>query len=455
MLKSFHGKNRAFYGLIFGAVIFIIWLPVYLAYFPGVFAYDISLQTGMIIGNEPFTSQQPVLHTLFWKWMMGLGSLFKIKDIVLYSLIQMLLVVLCLSKALGILIKQGASKLSITLMTAFLALNPLPAFFSFSTCKNILFGAFMTLWAVEMWKCIKIGDCRFKSFLTLSLEALLGCLFLNNFVYVLFVFTVISLIVYRKNDLKKVSFSGIVAIIFFLIITKAVYPAVGIKEGPKAEMLSVPLQQMVYVQMNGGLNEEETEKLRSFFIDNDWGYYRPGNVDVIKGRFLEEEFAKRKSEFFNLYFSAISSKPKEAMGAFVRLNAPLWNPFIKDIGEYSDKEYLESFSFEGEPKGYEGFSRDSKWPALYEKFESLTHYTTPLKNNLFFPILFSAALPLWIMIVCAIVLIIKKKAEYVLVLLPYFLLIGTHLLGPLASMRYVYPLILFVPFALFVSLKRD
>ncbi|MBQ9862485.1 MAG: hypothetical protein IJM28_01100, partial [Lachnospiraceae bacterium] len=65
MLKSFHGKNRAFYGLIFGAVIFILWLPVYLAYFPGVFSYDISLQTGMIIENEPFTSQQPVLHTLF------------------------------------------------------------------------------------------------------------------------------------------------------------------------------------------------------------------------------------------------------------------------------------------------------------------------------------------------------------------------------------------------------
>jgi hypothetical protein len=455
MLKSFHGKNRAFYGLIFGAVIFILWLPVYLSYFPGVFAYDISLQTGMIIGNEPFTSQQPVLHTLFWKWMMGLGSLLKIKDIVLYSIIQMLLVVLCLSKALGILIKQGASKVSIILMTAFLALNPLPAFFSFSTCKNILFGAFMALWSVEIWKCIKFGDCRFKSFLSLSVISLLGCLFLNNFVYVLFVFTVISLIVYRKSDLKKVSFSGIAAIIFFLIITKAVYPAAGIKEGPKAEMLSVPLQQMVYVQMNGGLSEEETETLKSFFIDNDWGYYRPGNVDVIKGRFLEEEFAKRKSEFFSLYFSAISSKPKEAMGAFVRLNAPLWNPFIKDIGEYSDKEYLESFSFEGEPKGYEGFSRDSKWPALYEKFESLTHYTTPLKNNLFFTILFSAALPLWIMIVCAVVLLVRKQGKYLPVLLPYFLLIGTHLLGPLASMRYVYPLILFLPFAIYVSVKRD
>lgn len=455
MLKSFHGKNRAFYGLIFGAVIFILWLPVYLAYFPGVFSYDISLQTGMIIGNEPFTSQQPVLHTLFWKWMMGLSGALGIKDIALYSIMQMLIVVLVLSRALEILIKEGASKLSIILVSVYLSLNPLLSFLSFSTCKNIMFGAFMALWAVEIWKCIKIGDCQFKSFLTLSLEALLGCLFLNNFVYVLLVFTIIVLIAYRKNDLKKVAFSGIAAFVFFLIISKAVYPAIGIKEGPKAEMLSVPLQQMVYVQMNGGLNEEETEELRSFFVDNDWGYYRPGNADVIKGRFLEDEFAKRKGEFFSLYFSAISSKPKEAMGAFVRLNAPLWNPFIKDIGEYSDKEYLESYSFEGEPKGYAGFKRDSKIPFLYEKFESLTHYTTPLKNNLMFTVLFSAALPLWILIICTIVLIVKKKAEYVLVLLPYFLLIGTHLLGPLASMRYVYPLILFVPFALFVSLKRD
>ena len=239
-----------------------------------------------------------------------------------------------------------------------------------------------------------------------------------------------------------------------MIVSKAIYPACGVKEGPKAEMLSVPLQQMIYAQMNGAYTEEETEKLRSFFNDNDWGYYQTGNADVIKGRFLEEEFSLRKCEFFDLYFKALSKKPKESIGAFVRLNAPLWNPFIRDIGDYSKKEYLESFSFEGEPAGYTGFTRESMIPWLYEKYEAFTHYTTPLKNNIVFTILFGAALPLWILIVCSIILIIRKRARYMFVFLPYFLLVATHLLGPLASMRYAYPLILFIPFAIFISVSK-
>ncbi len=57
-------NNRVF--VISSLIIFISWLPVYLSFYPGVFSYDIMVQTQMLLGVTEFTNQQPVFYTFLW-----------------------------------------------------------------------------------------------------------------------------------------------------------------------------------------------------------------------------------------------------------------------------------------------------------------------------------------------------------------------------------------------------
>lgn len=89
------------YFLLTALVIFLLWLPVFLAYYPGLFAYDVSRQIKeKIIG---YSTKHPLLHTLylqFFYYFIG-NDVFKSynKGIAAATLIQMAVFALMLSFA--------------------------------------------------------------------------------------------------------------------------------------------------------------------------------------------------------------------------------------------------------------------------------------------------------------------------------------------------------------------
>ena len=171
-------KSRPKYP-IYILIIFLLWLPVYLAYYPGVFSYDILVQAQMIMGVDPFTSQQPVLHTLFFNLCITLGSLTGIKSIVIYSILQMLILAVCCAYIVKLFSEKSESRVLPVLTIVFYALNPVISVFSFSTCKNILFGACFLLFVLEVVRFSQGRDFVPRLFAF----SLLGCLLLNNFIF--------------------------------------------------------------------------------------------------------------------------------------------------------------------------------------------------------------------------------------------------------------------------------
>ena len=59
--------------LFYVAVIFLCWLPVFLAYFPSVFAYDAEGQLYQVIAHD-YSTHHPLLHTLFLGAFFRLGA---------------------------------------------------------------------------------------------------------------------------------------------------------------------------------------------------------------------------------------------------------------------------------------------------------------------------------------------------------------------------------------------
>lgn len=431
--------------MIFICIIFLFWLPVYLAYYPGVFSYDILVQTQMIMGVDPFTTQQPVLHTIFLMLCISIGYLTGVKSIVIYSILQMLALAASCSYIITYMTEKKTSKVFPYLTLIFYALNPVISLFSFSTCKNILFGCCFLIFTHELIQFTKgaVKPVRLFCF------SLLGCLLLNNFVYVLVVFLLISVLFMRRYT-RKIQINVCVTIAAFLLISAVVYPAMGIGKGDTKEMLSVPLQQLVYAKETGNLTHEEETELLGYFNGSDYGYFQFGNADMIKTRFSTSFYNEKKTEFWTLYKNILFRCPKECAYAFIRLNFPLWSPIGFDLCDYTMTKYIETQSFEVPVAGFEGFDRKSVFPGLYEFFERFTSYSM-IKGRPVREFIFGISPPFWVTIICIGRLIVKKKPHRIIPMIPPLLLTGTYLLGPLSNMRYVFPCILLIPLLIFYS----
>lgn len=71
-------------------IIIIMWLPVLMAYYPGIFAYDASNQVCQVV-NESYSTHHPMVHTLLLGKLFEIGHLLGDNNIgvLIYCLIQM------------------------------------------------------------------------------------------------------------------------------------------------------------------------------------------------------------------------------------------------------------------------------------------------------------------------------------------------------------------------------
>lgn len=88
-------QNRSGAQVFFGSLLLLClaWLPIYLAYYPGICAYDAPVQTGQIVEHYYF-DHHPIVHTLLLQGMLWLGTqLFGSMNagMALYTALQMLL----------------------------------------------------------------------------------------------------------------------------------------------------------------------------------------------------------------------------------------------------------------------------------------------------------------------------------------------------------------------------
>lgn len=93
------------------AVILLCWLPVFLAYYPAVFAYDAEGQLYQVMAHD-YSTHHPLIHTLF------LGAFFKLGEklpgtyssgMALHSIVQMFLMAMILGYVLTVLYRERTS----------------------------------------------------------------------------------------------------------------------------------------------------------------------------------------------------------------------------------------------------------------------------------------------------------------------------------------------------------
>ena len=443
-------------------ILFLSYIPVLLAAFPGFFTYDAEAETYMVF-TEKYSTYQPLLHVILLGWTLRI--VYHITrsynaGILLYLLVQMGILAACFAYEISFLRSIGVKRWVCNLGTVFLALFPTVSMFVCCTTKDTLFSGgviLLTTLLLEMARDVEaFWNSRLKKLL-FAAAMLLILFFRNNGLYALVVFLVFFGIIYRKYWKKWLPVLT-AAFLIFTVATQSLIMAFHARKGPMAEMLSVPIQQLarVYKEAGSQLTEEDSEILYSLIPQVILEQYNPKLADMVKLNFMEDNFKGSPGKYISLWFRLGWEHFDIYVNSFLANTYGYWYPDTVIDGYrgiwVSDRQYEDSsyFAFTIENPGV----RKSFLPPLerfYEKISlELYQQRIPVVSMLFSPGFWH-----WVYAFAGLYLLIFRYKRQAFSLAFIGLLYLTVLLGPIALVRYVLYLFFAVPLILGLLIAPD
>lgn len=436
--------------LFYSLLIFLCWMPVFLAYYPSVFAYDAEGQLYQVLAGD-YSTHHPLLHTLFlgvfFRLGIALGSCSA--GMAVHSVVQMALMAGTFGWALSFLYQRrvpGWGRVLLFLFFSFFPANPVLAM---STTKDVLFAAFVLLYTLCLYRMACGRDVRQggKAQAVYIVVGVLMLLFRNNAVYA---FIVSVPIVYAGLAERKRMYLRMTLLVFALfgICAFSLKAVTHAQSGSPREMLSVPLQQMARTRVKA--EEEIDPSLRQElekYIPSEWVFaaYNPHLADPVKNRAVIHD---DPAGLIKTWIRLGLQHPAIYIDAFLDNSLGLWylwdtsHAQVYGIGTESGFGYL-STDNRTMPAGFE-VEEHSLLPGLrvfMERIVSDNAYgRIPVVRLLFAP-----ALYWWLLYLCLVTALYRKRYREIL---PVVFLVAyclTLLLSPTVLVRYIYPLLVTIP----------
>lgn len=433
-------------------MILLCWLPVFLAYYPSVFAYDAEGQLYQVIAHD-YSTHHPLLHTLY------LGAFFELggkllhsysAGMAVHSVVQMILMAAAFGYTLSYLNRRGVPIYLRIALALFYALFPANSILAISTTKDVLFAALVLLYTLALHSSIMKRKCN----AVYVIWAALVLLFRNNAVYAMILSVpCVCLLLGREKEEKAglrkqyLICSGM-AILVFAVGGMALKAATGAQDGSPREMLSVPLQQMARTRVvaEDTLSDEMKQELDRY-LSSEWvmAAYDPHLADPVKNRAVIHD---DPVGLIKTWIKLGLQHPQIYIDAFLDNSIGYW--FVQDrshaqiygIGTESGFGYL-STDNRTMPAGCE-IVEHSYLPAVREGMERIVsdnvYQRLPVVRLIFAP-----AFYWWMLCMYIAAVIYRRRYELlipVMFLICYYM---TLLLSPTVLIRYMYPFVVTVP----------
>ena len=468
-------QNRSGGQVFLGSLLLLLlaWLPVYLAYYPGICAYDTPVQTGQILEHYYF-DHHPIVHTLLLQGMLWLGShIFGSVNagMACYTAAQMLLLAGSMAYGMWVLHRRktpaGAQMLVLLLGMLF----PFHWYMSVSMTKDTVFSAFLLLQLVSLTDLLMEDRRSIRPGirdLLFGIGTVGMILFRNNGKYAMivllaFLFLMFCFGKWARKLWGRLLVVSTVAFGVGLFVLSATFTLTHAEQGDKREMLSMPIQQMsrcmiyhggvgVLAEDDGTMTEQDKALINDFILDEAYRDYDPGIADPVKRHTNTYVVRYRSGEFIKTYLHLLGTYPGDMINAGLAVDAGFLSPFDTTHATVSQTEeekglgYVQTRWDEG-VLNERGIYKDSKFPWLYERLENWAenngYLRIPLLKYIFVPGSY-----LWLYLGLAAVLMITDRKRFCLPLVIVGGYYGTMLLGPTVQMRYVYPVMLALPYLL-------
>ena len=237
---------RRVYGLCL-ACLLLCWLPVYLAYWPGVSSYDIYTQMDEILSGQ-LTNRNPLLHTLVMGGLYLLGQRFGRPDVgyTLFVLLQMAVMAACYAAVMRYLWQKRAPRALFWTALALFAVFPVHSVLAVSDTKDALFTALLCLLVIRLHRVYEqrelLRSGRFwAGFLTLTT---LMCLMRNNAFTGLILLLPVGLWALGRDNRRRVAALALSALALYAGAGNGLKALFGASGGLVTEWVSVQSQQM-------------------------------------------------------------------------------------------------------------------------------------------------------------------------------------------------------------------
>jgi hypothetical protein len=462
--RFFCDDTRSFFWV--AAVLVILWLPYYLAYFPGAATWDTHIQIGQIFGYLPLSNHHPVIHTelmglfiRFGKAVFGTIA----GGVAVFTSFQMLALAFLYSFVIFYMARREIHPAFRILTLLFYGLYPVNAVYSITPWKDIWSSAFILLYVVFLVEISINQDNFFSSGLRLFSLALilLGMFFFKHIGIFVFLISLPFLLFTAKKYYKQILLVSLCCIAFYAVVDGPVFSILHIQKDSTQQILSVPLQQIARTVKEHGteLTNKEKEAIGNILpYDQLPELYNPRLSDPVKGSFDATAFQADKWRYSKLWAELFIKYPGTYFNSFIAGSFGYWypeaqNPIIA-ANNYIQDEIIHAESYP-----------DQVWD------ENLDSYTQPnllsglkiassmlnssVRNLPILSMLFSVGFINWVLLICALVCGVQKRRR---ALLPFSAMFGvflTCLASPVfLEFRYAYSAVLCLPLMIAFTLTK-
>ena len=339
VMKSSEGMDSrqdckiGFRSLCFRAgVIFVCYLPVFFAVYPGFFVYDAQDEYMQVLTRN-FTTHHPLLHVLLLGGSIQL--IYKLSGsinlgIACYTILQMTIVSVVFAWCVEKLKLRGMGKTGQVLLTLYFGLCPVLVMFALCSAKDGLFTCALLIIVILLQELCRKPEAFFRDRgkVILFAAAVLGMILLRHNGFYAFLVFVPVLAVYLRRNLKKVLCYLAGILIIYLFCNAALTGLLHADDSENQEMLTVPICQMarVYMDEKDMLPVEEKEILYRYLPEEALAHYTPKVSDGVKIHFNNEAFSADKADFLGLWAKWGMRHPFTYLNAWFMTSYGFWYP---------------------------------------------------------------------------------------------------------------------------------
>lgn len=435
--------------LLIFALLLLCWFPWFLYNYPGVMTPDSISQFSQATGLIPYSSHHSLIHTLLFRFFyrLGFGLTGSVNaGIAFYIVFQMCTLAAVETCCISLLSRDGIPRRMLLCWFLFWGLIPYNGIYAVTMWKDVLFSAFVLLYAIVLYQFLKEGCHSFRThwklYALLFCSGWLTCMLRSNGLYIFLFMLPFVLFTFRRH-MKRMAVMQVLIVFLALFVKGPVFTHFEVASPHFTESLSIPLQQVARVVTEGRKLTEEQTGLINQVVDVSLipDYYDPVISDPVKALVIynnADYLSAHKGEFLKLWAELLITYPRDFMEAFIDQTKGYWYPAPAQL------------------RTNEGISPNEAglaWPHLLRGQLPVKISEILLKMPDLFPvygILWSIGAFTWLMLFLAAFQFLYGRRASLLLYLPFIGTILTLLIAtPVASdLRYAYPIFLGMPFML-------
>ncbi|MBR1478313.1 MAG: hypothetical protein IJ608_10175 [Lachnospiraceae bacterium] len=478
--KGFNGKLS--YRIMHASSLILIlmaWYIPFLAYYPGILAYDSPVQFGMIFDGY-MIDHHPIAHTLVLRLFTNAGIKYfgsANTGVAIYTLVQMIILALAFSYAIGMMRRMNVAPAVIVISLLFAMFYPFNWYMAVSMTKDTFFTAFFLIAVTNLIYILYEDDNKYALKSTdagYGIFLYLGMLFRNNFIYAFAGYLIVLAVIFLTNKKRAILWRRIalISLVVFIaggITLSILFRMTNAEQGDRRESLSMPIQQFartmlyhggvgIYPEDDGTMREKDKALINDFLLDGAYGRYDADFADPVKSHTNTYVARYRTADFIKSYTGLFEEYTGDFVNAFLALDAGYLYPndithaHIFDFEGIHNKGYVQTYWLESELSA-RGLYKNTKWQKMYITLEEWADNNTYLGYGIF-KYLFVPGVFIWAYLFLAGVILIRRDYGKLAIIALILLYMMTLLLGPVVSLRYVYPLMGTFPIIAAITLKK-